>query len=179
MDDATQARLAALLDALPGETHDLATSFLSSLAEGSAQPGGPFARLLGVRFTALEGGRCTAELDVVPHLLNPLGIAHGGVAFALADYACGGAALSALGEPRFVTQDMQIRYHGPARAGRLVAAAGTVHKGSRTITTECRVTQNGILVASVTGTFAILSPAELAGIQRPTAVAEPGEEHED
>jgi acyl-CoA thioesterase len=179
MDDATRARLNALLDALTGGTVDLAISLLSTLTEGGNQPGGPFARLLGVRFTALEGGRCTAELDVAPHLLNPLGIAHGGVAFALADYACGGAALSALGEPRFVTQDMQIRYHGPARAGCLVAAAGTVHKGTRTITTECRVTQNGILVASVTGTFAILSPAELAGIQRPTVAAEQGDDDED
>ena len=73
--------------------------------------------------------------------------------------------MSALGERRLVTQDMQIRYHGPARAGILTAHAETVHKGSRTLTTQCRITQNDILIASVTGTFAILSADELNALK--------------
>jgi len=86
----------------------------------------------------------------------------------LADSACGGAALSALGEPRILTQDMQIRYHGPARLGTIVASAEVVHQGQRTITVQCRVNQAGILIASVTATFAILSPAEMTAMKSTT-----------
>ncbi|NIP24383.1 MAG: PaaI family thioesterase, partial [Phycisphaerae bacterium] len=70
--------------------------------------GGPFARLIGINFLSIGDGKCQASLQVRQHLLNPLGIAHGGVTFSLADSTCGGAALSAMGAPAFVTQDLQI-----------------------------------------------------------------------
>jgi len=142
----------------------LALSALRTIADGSKQAG-PFAQLLGIEFQQMANGHCTAALAVKEHLLNPHGIAHGGVAFSLADSACGGAALSALGEPRILTQDMQIRYHGPARLGKILARAEVIHQGQRTITVQCRVTQQEILIASVTATFAILTPAELTAIK--------------
>lgn len=114
-----------------------------------------------MKFHNMADGQCTTSLEVKEHLLNPLGIAHGGVTFSLADSACGGAALSTLGAPRIVTQDLQIRYHGPVRPGELIAQAEVVHFGTRTITTQCRVTQKGILVATVSATFAILNEDEM------------------
>jgi acyl-CoA thioesterase len=157
-----------LIDTLTFEAGTIALSALRSI-DGSQSHAGPFTRLLGVTFHDFGEGRCKASLEVKHHLLNPLGIAHGGVAFSLADSTSGGAALSALGEPRIVTQDMQIRYHGPARLGIIVAEAETVHHGQRTITTSCRVTQAEILIASVTATFAILSEQELQLVRASSA----------
>lgn len=146
------------------ETGSIALSALRTLDENRSH-GGPFSQLIGINYLTLRDGKCTASLQVRQHLLNPLGIAHGGVTFALADSTCGGAALSALGTPTLVTQDLQIRYHGPARMGEIVAAAEVVHLGKRTITVQCRVTQEDVLIASVTGTFAILTGQEVGEIK--------------
>jgi uncharacterized protein (TIGR00369 family) len=148
-----------LLDTLTYEASTIALPMLRNLSDSQSQAGA-FSRLLGVEFTEMADGRCAASLDVGSHLLNPLGIAHGGVIFSLADSASGGAAVSALGAPRLVTQDMQIRYHGPVRSGPIEAQAEVIHQGKRTITTQCRVTQSEMLVASTTTTFAILPQVE-------------------
>jgi acyl-CoA thioesterase len=150
----------AVVDSLNFQAGVIALAALRAIDE-SQGVGGPFAQLLGIRFDQFGDGRCAAHLEVTGHLLNPHNIAHGGATYALADSTSGGAALSALGQPRMVTQDMQIRYHGAARPGLLEARAEVVHHGRRTITTLCRVTQEGVLVATATGTFAILSDAEL------------------
>lgn len=153
-----------VVDMLTFDEGVLALSALRTIADGPGHAGS-FAQLLGINFERLGDGRCTASLEVKQHLLNPHGIAHGGVTFSLADSACGGAALSAVGEPRFLTQDMQIRYHGPARPGRIAAEAEVIHHGQRTITTQCQVEQAGILIATVTATFAILTPVEMTAMK--------------
>jgi acyl-coenzyme A thioesterase PaaI-like protein len=61
---------------------------------------------------------------------------------------------------------MQIRYHGPARPGAIVAKATVIHHGQRTITIQCTVTQNDTLIASVTATFAKLATTELAKLEQ-------------
>ncbi len=153
-----------LVDSLTFKEGTVALAALRSISD-SLTRGGPFAQLLGIKFEEFGDSKCTASLQVREHLLNPLGIAHGGVAFSLADSACGGAAVSALGAPRVVTQDMQIRYHGPVRPGKLIALAEVIHHGQRTVTTQCHVSQNDTLVASVTATFAILSDEELNNVK--------------
>ncbi len=153
-----------IVDSLTFEEGSIALSALRTLDENQSH-GGPFSQLIGINYLTLADGKCKASLQVRQHLLNPLGIAHGGVTFALADSTCGGAALSALGKPTLVTQDLQIRYHGPARMGEIVAKAEVVHFGTRTITVRCQVTQGELLIASVTGTFAILSDQEVGGIK--------------
>lgn len=152
-----------VLDSLIFNQGLIALSALKTIGDTPGQAGA-FAQLLGIQFQEISQGNCTASLEVKEHLLNPLGIAHGGVAFSLADSTCGGAALSALGSARVVTQDMQIRYHGPARMGKLIARAEVIHHGQRTITVQCLVTQEELLLASVTATFAILSEDEIASI---------------
>jgi acyl-CoA thioesterase len=154
-----------LVDSLTFGEGTLAKSVLQTISE-TTERAGPFAQLLGMTFEEMAGGRCTASLQVKQHLLNPHGIAHGGVTFSLADSVCGGAALSAIGGPRILTQDMQIRYHGPARPGTITASAEVIHHGQRTITVQGKVKQNTILIASVTATFAILTSAEMIGVER-------------
>ena len=153
-----------IVDTLTFNDGVLALSVLQTIGDGSNRAGA-FAQMLGMTFEEMAAGRCVATLQVKQHLLNPHGIAHGGVTFSLADSACGGAALSALGEPRILTQDMQIRYHGPARLGKIVATAEVIHHGQRTITVQCKVSQAEILIASVTATFAILSAIELSDMK--------------
>lgn len=149
-----------LVDSLNYDQGTVALSALRTIYDSPANAG-PFARILGISFKEMEDGNCSAVLEVSQHMLNPHGIAHGGVAFSLADSTCGGAAVSSLGSPMIVTQDMLIRYHGPVRPGLLSAKASVVHHGQRTITTECKVFQSEVLLASVTATFAILSDDEL------------------
>ena len=170
------AQTHTLVDTFTFNQGILALSALRTIGETPLKAGA-FAQLLGITFHEMAGGRCTASLEVKQHLLNPHGIAHGGVAFSLADSACGGAALSALGEPCILTQDMQIRYHGPARLGKIAANAEVIHHGQRTITVQCRVTQAETLIASVTATFAILSPAELSALKS-AGLPSPVEENE-
>jgi acyl-CoA thioesterase len=154
------ARSHQVLDTLSDEDGHIGLSALQTLR--ASQPhAGPFARLIGINFQELSAGQCTATLIITHHLLNPFGIAHGGIAFALADSVCGGAAVSVLDRPRVVTQDMQIRYHGPARPGKIVARAEVIHHGQRTITTQCKVHQGELMIASATATFAILSDSEI------------------
>ena len=155
-----EERLRALVASLEGEAADVALAVLAALQEGGTH-GGAFVRLLGLTFTEFGGGRCAASLSVRAHMLNPLGVAHGGVTYALADTASGAAAFSALSGGRVVTQDMQIRYHGAVRPGSLQAAAEVIHHGRRTIVTNCRVLQKEVLVATATGTFAILNAGEV------------------
>ena len=153
------------LDDLPPNTVAVAQSALDTLRQSDSPLVG-FVQLLGVQFESYGDGRCQSSLDVRPHLLNPLGIAHGAVTFALADTSCGLAAITALTRPNVVTQDMQIRYHGPVRPGRVTCTAEVVHKGQRTITTAARIVQDDNLVATVSGTFAILSQGEREKITR-------------
>lgn len=163
----TAAQSHALIDTLRQDDQEIALDALRSI-EGGPSFSGPFTRLIGVQYDDFGDGLCTASIEVRQHLLNPLGIAHGGVTFSLADTACGAAAVSAIGGPRVVTQDMQIRYHGPVRPGTMTAEAQVIHHGQRTITTECRVRQDDIMVASVTATFAILSEAEVKVVRGQT-----------
>ncbi|MDA0243355.1 MAG: PaaI family thioesterase [Chloroflexi bacterium] len=155
------ARLHALVDTLTFETATVATAALQALSNQQTHHQSPFTRLLGLSF-AVEDGRAVTTLEVRPHLLNQLGIAHGGVPYALVDTACGMAAILRLGEGgRVVTQDLHYRYHGPARLGLIRAEADIIHHGSRTMVVQGRVYQEQTLIGSATATFAILSSTEV------------------
>jgi acyl-CoA thioesterase len=121
------------------------------------RPSNPFARLLGLRRRDVTDGRATYGLAIRPELLNPHGVLHGGVAFALADTAMGAALSSRLapGE-RCTTVEIKIQYLRPVSAGDLVAEALLVNRSRRLGILEARVRDaEGHLVALATGTFAI------------------------
>jgi uncharacterized protein (TIGR00369 family) len=152
------ARLHTLADTLTFETATLATAALQTLSENQNSALGGFTRLLGLHFGLTPEGLHEATLEVRPHLLNQLGIAHGGVPFSLVDTVCGWAALMRLGEGgRVVTQDLHYRYHGPAKLGTIRATAELIHHGTRTMVLQGRVYQEDVLIGSATATFAILT----------------------
>lgn len=155
-----QAQAHLIIDTLTFDNGTVALSALRTLSD-SNNKFGPFSRLLGFHVQEIGSGTCVATLEVKEHHLNALNIAHGGVTYSLADSACGLAAFSVLGRTGMVTQDMQIRYHGPVKVGEISASAKVIHHGQRTITIQCHVTQNQLLMASCSATFAILSQQEL------------------
>ena len=56
----------------------------------------PFAELVGFEVTARGEGRCTSEISAEERHLNPNGVVHGAVLYALADTGMGGALTSML-----------------------------------------------------------------------------------
>lgn len=60
----------------------LAASVVRGMLERDA-----FSRWLGIEVLAIVPGRCTARMTVRPEMVNGFGVAHGGVAYALADSA--------------------------------------------------------------------------------------------
>ncbi|MEE4361896.1 MAG: PaaI family thioesterase [Pseudomonadales bacterium] len=118
----------------------------------------PFADLVGFEITARGDGRCTGELRAETRHLNPHGIVHGAVLYALADTGMGGALSSALDEGQYCsTIEIKINYFRPALPGRLRCETRLVHKGKRTGALESEVfDEEDRLLARATGTFMIL-----------------------
>jgi acyl-CoA thioesterase len=128
----------------------------TGMAELPADPGlGALARRLGLRRTRMAGGEATMDLTVGPDHLNPYGVVHGAVVYALVDTAMGAALVSRLetGE-RCATLEVKIQYLAPVAAGGLRAEARLVERTRRIAVLEARVWSDGDrLVALATGTF--------------------------
>ncbi|MFP4174547.1 MAG: PaaI family thioesterase [Halobacteriales archaeon] len=102
----------------------------------------PFARLLGIEVTRVEDGVAEARMSLTDeHTSNPTrGVAHGGVAFALADTVAGAAVVSLIGEPA-PTVDMRIDYLKPATDD-LRARAEVVRRGNTSAVVDVTVRQD-------------------------------------
>ena len=120
----------------------------------------PFADLLGFEITHREAGRCTSELLAGEAHLNPHGVVHGAVLYALADTGMGGALTSVLEDGQYCsTIEIKINYFRPAVGGELTCETRVINKGSRTGVMESNVTNDeGKLIARAMGTFMILKP---------------------
>jgi acyl-CoA thioesterase len=118
----------------------------------------PFADLIGFEITARGEGRCTSELTAKEAHLNPNGMIHGAVLYALADTGMGGALASVLDEGQLCsTIEIKINYFRPAKSERLRCETRVVYKGSRTAAMESEVfDESDRLLARATGTFMIL-----------------------
>lgn len=118
----------------------------------------PFAELIGFEITQRAEGRCTSELTVKEAHLNPNGVVHGAVLYALADTGMGGALSSILEEGQLCsTIEIKINYFRPAGTGRLRCETRVVYKGGRTSALESELfDERDRLLARATGTFMIL-----------------------
>ena len=111
-----------------------------------------FARLLGIKLQQVAPGYSQVSLQVTSDMLNAVGITHGGVTFALADFAF--AVASNSHGKAAVAITAQINYPSASGAGDLlVAEAREANKTGRTglYNIEVRNT-GGELVALFTGT---------------------------
>lgn len=90
--------------------------------------------------------------------MNPHGVVHGAVAYALADTGMGAALYTLLGpEESCATIEIKIVYLASAREGELVCETKVVRKGSRVAVLESEVFASDRLIAKALGTYSILS----------------------
>jgi len=114
----------------------------------------PFTRHMGIEVLRAADGEAVGELTLErEHTTVPEApVAHGGVAYALAD-TVGGAAVISLHHRPTPTVDMRIDYHAPATDD-LRADAEVVRNGGSVATADVRVeTVGGTHVASARGVF--------------------------
>jgi len=121
----------------------------------------PLRSFLDFSIDSGEGGPGTAvvALDVDDRHLNPNGVVHGGVVFAMVDTAMGRATLSVLDEGCLCASiEVSVRYLRPVVEGRLVATATVLRAGRRIVHLEGAVHVDGDdrPVAVVQGSFAVL-----------------------
>lgn len=121
-------------------------------------PPPPVGDLIGLRFTAVDKGTATFELDAGPQHASPLGTVHGGILCDLADAAMGCAHASQLDDDEsFTTLELKINFMKPVWEGRLTAIASVIKAGRTVGLAECRITDSSeSLVAYATSTLLTL-----------------------
>ena len=91
-----------------------------------------FTGYCGLEFTEVTEDHCVVSCPMRPELLNPGGIAHGGLIATLTDVAAGSMALMADGRAHsIVTQSCNIQYLRPGPGECLRAESRVVRKGNR------------------------------------------------
>ena len=123
-----------------------------------------FARTLGLELVERGDGRCVMGIDIERERhFNPQGAAHGGVAYSLADSAMGGAITSLLPDDQWCsTLEIKFNYHARVVEGRLTCEAEVLHRGKRVANIDARLYQEGKLVSSANGNFAIFPAPSLS-----------------
>jgi acyl-CoA thioesterase len=90
-----------------------------------------FARYLGIELLELRSGYSRVGMKLLPHMVNGLGLPHGAVIFAVADYAFA-AACNSYGDAA-VALSMDIHFlSSPEPEAHLVCEANEVRKSRRT-----------------------------------------------
>ncbi len=115
-----------------------------------------FTGYCGLEFVELSEDRCVISCPMRPELLNPAGIAHGGLIATLTDVAAGSMALVADGNTRsIVTQSCSIHYLSPGTGDTLRAEAKVLRKGNRVCVVQ-------VDCFSADGTLAAIATYEIA-----------------
>jgi acyl-CoA thioesterase len=118
----------------------------------------PLKRYLGLELDGDEPGRARACIGVGDEHLNPNGMVHGAVLFAMVDTAMGKATMSVLPEGRFCASvEVHLRFLRPANEGVLVADVEVIKRGRAIVYLDGRVRDaDDRLIATATGTFAVI-----------------------
>ena len=117
----------------------------------------PLKRYLGMDVTGDAPGVGIAQLDVGPEHLNPNGVVHGAVLFALVDTAMGKAAMSVIEDGFCASVEVSVRFVRPASTGSLVARAEVIKRGRHLVHLRADVVgSDERMIATSHGTFAVL-----------------------
>ncbi|MGZ3247770.1 MAG: PaaI family thioesterase [Croceibacterium sp.] len=119
----------------------------------------PFADLIDLRFEDSSAGSSTLTLVVGAQHLNPHGVVHGAVLYALADTGMGAALYPTL-EPGEIcaTIEVKINYFKPVSTGKIVCRTELVNRGKSVANLDSRLFVEQTLVAQANGNYAILRP---------------------
>jgi len=119
----------------------------------------PYEDLIGYRVTVRGAGTCRLEIDVRRDLMNPHGVVHGAVHYALADTGMGSAAYTVLkpGES-CATVNCSISYFRPVTEGTIICDTHVTNRGRTVITLESEIRNGDRLVAKALGQFSVILP---------------------
>ena len=127
---------------------------------GDGPTPGPFSALLGLRYISIDAEEAVVEADPGAEHCNGSGIVHGGFLASLLDTTTGWAVHARVPKGTAAPHvQLGVQYVRAAVPGTpLVCRARCLSVGRRIGSTEARVTQGGVLVATASGTHAVLSP---------------------
>jgi uncharacterized protein (TIGR00369 family) len=114
---------------------------MQALIDGKI-PAPPIAQTLSFWLAEVGDGYAVFEADAGPHLLNPLGIIHGGWALTLIDSATGCAAHTALpAGAGYTTVETKVNFTRAIKpdTGRVRAEGRVVSRGRQIMTAEARL----------------------------------------
>ena len=118
---------------------------------GAMFAGDAFSQWLGIQILEVDMGYCKTSMRVRPEMVNGLGLAHGAVAFALADTTFALAANS--NRPNSPSIQAMIHYLQPVKPGDLlIAESRQIKAGSRLQLYEIEVKVEEKLVCVYQGT---------------------------
>lgn len=124
----------------------------------------PFAELLDMQVVEQLDGQGRMRLEVGPDHLNPHGVVHGAVLYALADTGMGLALYPSLAEGEIcATIEIKINYFKPVHGGVLDCQTQVVNRGRSVANLESRLFVGGRLVAQANGNYAIFKPGARRG----------------
>lgn len=119
----------------------------------------PFAELIDLRVEERSAGSSTLSLAVSSQHLNPHGVVHGAVLYALADTGMGAALYPTLEAGEIcATIEIKINYFKPVSAGKVVCKTELVNRGKSVANLEARLYLEDSLVGQANGNFAIFRP---------------------
>ena len=110
-----------------------------------------------MKIDSVATGQATASIEIGGDHMNPFGVAHGAVVFAMIDTSMGKAATSVLRDGQLcATTDIHIRFLRPMAGGPVLATTSVIRQGRTLIHLESRVTDaTDRLLATATGAFAV------------------------
>jgi acyl-CoA thioesterase len=123
----------------------------------------PFAELIDLRVEEHRAGFSRLTLQVTPDHLNPHGVVHGAVVYAMADTGMGAALYPTLADGEIcATIEVKINYFKPIAAGCLTCTTEILNRGKSVANLESRVFLDEVLVAQANGNYAIFTPRKAA-----------------
>jgi len=121
----------------------------------------PFAELIGLEFESVHAGRSVCRLETHERHLNPHGVVHGAVMYALADTGMGGALYPQLKtDESCATIEIKISYFKPVAEGVLECSTQLINKGRSVASLESEIYCGNGLVAKASGSYAIFVPRQ-------------------
>lgn len=119
----------------------------------------PFAELLDMQVVEQHDGNGSMRLQVGPAHLNPHGVVHGAVLYALADTGMGLALYPSLDDGEIcATIEIKINFFKPVHAGVLECVTQVINRGRSVANLESRLYVAETLVALANGNYAIFRP---------------------
>jgi len=118
----------------------------------------PLHQYFGIKSIEATDGRSVVTLEVGPSIINPAGMLHGGVIYALCDVAAYTALLSILAvEQEAVTHDIHVSVLRPVDEGKKIRIEAQVIKRGKSIAfIDSKATVEGIIFATARITKTII-----------------------